>query len=183
LVNRQQAKSQELKMSDTPFYELGHSWPEGYASVHIKLLPQVRASHLSVYKGPCDENYVKKFHIIGYKDGFIPDALPNNLGWLVVSPFCRQAIASSRHGGGVAFVSLASIVTSASPSYLADFSLISPVQVLDCLDTKSPDISWSDSAHTFVESYLRLSLLSRHIPDEASFFGVQQLPCTDRYAL
>jgi hypothetical protein len=159
------------------FFELQRKWPEIYLSIVIGKVPGSSACHLDVYERPCDESYLQGFCINRYKDGGLPDVVPNNNGWLIVSPeFCRALM--DVDADVKAFTTpIVSIVPEFCPDVLKNYSLVSAARVVNCIDVTNPEMDWYDGKHEFVKSYRSLRFHNDKIPPRFSFFGLKIGPC------
>jgi hypothetical protein len=158
------------------FFELHRKWPESFSSLTIVRDPASETSHLEVYEHACDESYLKNFQVTRYHSGCIPDVLPNNNGWLIVSPeFCRAL--NNTDAEIKAFITpIANIVPMFCPDIIKSYSLLSVSRVIDCLDIRSPDLDWFDHKRSLVEKYRSLRFHKDKIPPGISFFGLARVP-------
>jgi hypothetical protein len=156
------------------YFELHRDWPESYASVRITRAQGSRVSSLMVYRGPCREGEIATFHILPYSTGTISDTLPNNFGWLMVSPRARELFEGVDADIKACTTPIRNIVSPECPPEYLDYWLISTNLVLDCLDTDDPTLTWSDSSRKYVEKYDKLRLLRGRVPPSVSFFCVPQ---------
>jgi len=158
------------------FYQLRRSWPDSFASVRIDRKAAGTADHLEVYKRPCHEDYLSLFKITAYNAGLLPDLLPNNFGWSIVSPrFCE--LLESFQGGGKPVLTRADSMTSELKlPELAGYRLVSTRLVLDCLDLSSSWLEWFDDSKKVLKAYQKLTLIGNSIPLSACFFGVVRAP-------
>ncbi|MEI9866683.1 MAG: hypothetical protein WDN00_19445 [Limisphaerales bacterium] len=153
-------------------FQLARSWKEKHASVIIHKNATSSVSHLDVYKGRCDANYLSNFQMLKFKKGYIPDMLPNNLGWPIFSSRCCARLVESGAGANILFHPLKKILPLSFPNALSEYCVLSAKTVIDCLDLDSDQVDWFDESKEFVSSYTRLDLVSSKIPPEANFFGI-----------
>jgi hypothetical protein len=157
------------------FFEIQTVWPDDYCSFTISPSPVHKGiRNTNVYKEPCNEDYLREYAMTNFMPGFVPDVLPNNHGWLIVSPQCRKAIERASLETTAHFVSVSACLK--WPKEFANYFLISNAEVFDCVDLTSPELKWFDSSKKLVQQYRRLVLISKQIPPGASFFGVSRVP-------
>jgi hypothetical protein len=163
------------------YFEVNRLWPEGFCSVTITTPPSSKDfSHTSVYKRICDANFLKHYGISRFLPGSIPDALPNNNGWLLVSPKCRKLMEQINAVSGPHFELITEMFddcVNEFPAELRRYSLVSTKEVFDCIDLESPEITWFDESKKLAESFTNLPLLNSSLPNGACFFGVKRAPC------
>jgi hypothetical protein len=163
------------------YFEVNRLWPEGFCSVTITAPPKSKDfSHTSVYKRVCDAEFLKHYGISRFLPGSIPDVLPNNNGWLLISPKGRKLMEQLKAVTRPHFELITEMFDDCVndfPVELRQYSLISTKAVFDCIDLDSPEISWYDESKKLAESFTKLPLLNSHLPDGPCFFGVKRAPC------
>lgn len=157
------------------FFQIRLDWPEEYCAITIFAKSPTAPRHTTVYKRACDVDFLQHYEVTAFRNGLLPDVLPNNNGWLLVSPRCRQAIEGVQANISAHFVSLGDWVCPHCPQNLSQFSLVSNSYVLDCLDLDNPGLKWFDLSRNLARSYGKLVLLADRIPENAAFFGVARL--------
>ena len=157
------------------FFELRRDWPEGYAGLTLKRVSPVQTTHLSVYDGPCDETYLRKFRIERFKPGYLPDLLPNNFGWFLASPRLCQLLQNTDSKIKAFIQPLAGMEFPDCHEAVMGYSLLSATHVIECLDETSPTLTWFDSERTSLEKFTHLRLLKNRIPASASFFALAKV--------
>lgn len=157
------------------FFELRRAWPEGYASVTIRAGAGSAAHHLDVYSRPCGEEFLKNFSVVPRASGPILDALPNNLGWIIVSPRCRGVFEGTGGEIDACAAPLGVSLSSACPAAIHEYALLSTKAVVDCLDLSSPGLTW-DPSRRYLQKHEKLTLRLERIPPKTRFFSVPQVP-------
>jgi len=162
----------------TLFFEIHRDWQEDYSSLTIKRNAGTQISHLDVYEKPCDEAYLRNFKIVRFKRGYLPDLLPNNLGWYLASPrLCK--ILGNINSEIKAFIQPITCMQFPNcEEAFINYSLVSAARVLDCLDVSSSALTWSNIERTGLQKYTYLPLLRNRIPAMASFFSVAKVVST-----
>jgi len=155
------------------FYEIETAWGEDLFSLIIEPT-NPSMNHLDVYKGLCGTTYLSNFKLVKFKDGHIPDMLPNNMGWPIFSPRCCARFIDAGAGADILFHPLKTILPASFPVELHEYNLLSAKQAIDCIDLDSDKANWFDEAKEFISSYQRLDLVSSKIPNGLHFFGVRR---------
>ena len=163
------------------YFELTNLWPENYCSITItNPLPSKGITHTSVYKKACDSEFLKHYSVSRFRDGIIPDALPNNNGWLIISPKCRNLMTLPGAVANPHFEPVAGMLEDCInkfPAELLTYSLVSAKAVFDCIDLDNARVSWFDESKTLVRSFRELPLTDQNLPSGPAFFGVMRAPC------
>jgi|GEM_PF-4281757 len=160
------------------FFEMHRDWPEGCASLTIKKGEGLQVSHLDVYKKPCGEAYLQNFRITHFSLGYLPDLLPNNLGWYLASPRLCNVLKTVRSEITASIQSISRMQFPDCHEAVINYSLVSATQVVDCLDKSNVALTWFDEGRDSLEKYTHLVLLRNRIPAGASFFAVTKVVST-----
>jgi hypothetical protein len=163
--------------SSALYFKIEREWPEGYASVGFHKKPSANVSHLDIYKATCGPDYLRHFEITEFSDGEIPDFLPNNFGWPVVSSRCCERFLGIDADVKATSHSIRSLVNQRCPAELKDYFLLSASVALDCLDLTNESLRWHGEGKRLVASYEYLRLVASQIPPRVSFFGIKRMPC------
>ena len=126
-----------------------------------------------VFKREC----LKNFAVTEYSSGRVPDFLPNNYGWPIVSHRFVDAILEIGDKTGVALTPVEDLIPDFCPVALRSYTLLSTASVFDCLKLDSPELKWFDSSRKVVRSYTQLELDRTKISPNAHFFGVSRVAC------
>jgi len=164
-----------IKQRNT-YHQIIAVWPESYASITIERDAKSNVWHTDIYKGKTADDYLRNFRITAFLPGHIPDMLPNNLGWPIVSPRCRDRFLNVDAEVKALAYPINEMLLPKFPAILADYSLLSAPIALDCVDLSSPKIDWFDDTKQLASSFSHLRLIANAIPDGLSFFGLKRIP-------
>jgi hypothetical protein len=157
------------------FYELHRNWPEFYCSITIKTISGSFLDYPFVYEDVFKKEYLKNFSVTKYSPGCVPDVLPNNYGWFIVSHRFADAILEIGGKIGVALTPVEDLIPDFCPIALRSYVLLSTDTVFDCLNLDSPELKWFDASRSVVKSYRSLELYGNRISPDAGFFGVSRV--------
>lgn len=163
--------------TESSYYEIIKDWPEGFASLTIERLPNSSAWHTDIYKGKTTKDFLSNFRITNFLPGHLPDMLPNNLGWPIVSARCCKRFATVDANVKATLYPIKDLPLDSCPAVLSSYSLLSASLVLDCLDLTSQDIDWFDDSRQLASAYTKLRFDASKIPERVSFFSIKRLPC------
>jgi hypothetical protein len=151
------------------------NWGEEEASVKIAPKFSQAFDSLRVYEECCDAAYLSGLNFGVNQRGELLDAVPNNFGWMLLSPRVCAAL-SEMAPAQVCLTSIYIDVTDDLTRAIADYRLLSTNCVVPCLDEGSEGIVWSAVNPSCVSHFHYVPLRRGSLPKDKALFTVLKLP-------